>query len=300
LKLIALAAVAALWVNATVTASGLRIRGAPSSNAPVLGKLAKGEKVEMLGEPNGGWCKVRSSRTTGYVACALIEPNDVAEESGSGGEGSYGGADGFGDSDDYGDGGAGGWEPTNNEERSVPEEDETPQDPRRQGGFHFAFALGIAQGNFALAGASEEEAAVGSTVRLGLGGVFNSGWLLGATLQQVVYEYEYALQAGALPETLKISLQTLTLDVGKFWPVGKAELGVRLFLGVSGADLEGRRPSESEDGEAFGVGVSLTRFVSDSVALGLEFDLRSYGITLQGMDGDGVETVSIALAVHVR
>ena len=49
-----------------VNVSVLNIRSAPTTNSEVIGKLQKGQKVEVL-EWNKGWAKVRIGNTVGYV-----------------------------------------------------------------------------------------------------------------------------------------------------------------------------------------------------------------------------------------
>ncbi|MGL5750117.1 MAG: SH3 domain-containing protein [Paraclostridium sp.] len=73
---------------ATVTASALNVRSGPSTSNGVVGKVYRGNKVEIL-ESSNGWNKIKlSNGTVGWASAQYLSTSDDSNQGGSGDNGS--------------------------------------------------------------------------------------------------------------------------------------------------------------------------------------------------------------------
>ena len=69
-------------MRATVSADGLRLRGGPGADQPLVGVLDAGALVDLLGvSANGGWCRVASDAGVGHVSADYLTPTGQASAS---------------------------------------------------------------------------------------------------------------------------------------------------------------------------------------------------------------------------
>jgi len=66
---LAVAAEKSIFCEGVITASKLNVRDAPSEKAPVIGKLKKGSRVEVLGQKGdeGGWLRISHDTVKGFI-----------------------------------------------------------------------------------------------------------------------------------------------------------------------------------------------------------------------------------------
>lgn len=59
-----------------IAGSRVNMRAGPGTTYAVLTSLARGDEVEILGDPGGGWLKLRAlpAGRTGWIAARLVEP----------------------------------------------------------------------------------------------------------------------------------------------------------------------------------------------------------------------------------
>jgi len=69
--------------QAEVTTEGLRVRGGPAVDEPIVATLASGSGVDLLGRSaDGVWWRVAADTTVGYVDGAYLQPTGAATTSG--------------------------------------------------------------------------------------------------------------------------------------------------------------------------------------------------------------------------
>ncbi len=60
--------------SATVTATTLNVRAEPSLTAPVVGKLARGEVVDVWAAPPDWWIVQAADGLTGWASAKYLQP----------------------------------------------------------------------------------------------------------------------------------------------------------------------------------------------------------------------------------
>jgi len=176
---------------------------------------------------------------------------------------------------------------------------------RERTGFFGGLGFGIAEGNFDLE-TGNDEADVGEVIELKLGYAFTDRWAVSVGGGPTLFAYKY--EAGLGPLTAEAGTREFTFSMFElcgwyFLPIYADvwKLFARAGLGrtVVTDEFEGEKVEETESVGLVGAG-GVEWFLTHHFALTMEVYVRTWGITLEGMDDKEVMTSGLSFNLMWR